>query len=782
MSVLAIISLISFAVAVLMGTFAIRQDHRNLLNWIFLFYCLSAAYLAIAELGSYIAITPENAAQWLKAGSLWPFVIAFLVHYGLLFTKSVRLLGKALTYFVIYAPALAFVILDLTTGLLQGEPVEQAWGWGYNVPEDTSIYYLPVIWASLMGLSILYLCLRHFIKTKEITKRRQAQYVLLGIGFPMVACMVTGGLLPAIGIQGPGMTATGCVSGSVFIAFAIVRYRLFPLNPTTAAEQILSTMTDPVILVNPEGKIVQSNDATLKILGYVKSELIGQPLRMILESEDEVRLGTQALIDSDSSGATAVEVNLITKSNEKIPVSLSWTPVHDRYGTQLGTVHIGKDLTELKQSAKALQEANDELDMRVKERTRELERANRELHNEISERKRIEEALRESEQKYRTLFDNALDGIFVTYDDMMRIQICNKAAATMYGFNSATEAIGKNLLDYVHPEDRERALDAIITDAFEKQLNRLSEFRSITKDGRDIWVSTLSTKMISEGKITRLISVRDITKQKHSELEKERIEQQLQLAGRLAAVGELAAGVAHEVNNPLTAVQAFAELLVSDPDLDGRVKEDIEVIYSQAQRAAKITSNLLSFARRHRPEKRLVSINHAISKTLELHEYRMKVNNIDIVQELDPNLPETMADFHQLQQIFFNLITNAEQAMTDHNGKGTITIRTEVVEGMITISLADDGPGIPEENIKKIFDPFFTTKEVGKGTGLGLSICFGLVKSHDGNLLVQNNDNGGATFVIQLPIITEEEHSSEQSSVLQTASDHNKVATRYDIT
>ena len=767
MSALAIISLISFAVAVLMGTFAIRQDYKNIMNWVFLFYCLSAAYIALAELGSSIATSTENAAQWLKAGSLWPFVIAFLVHYGLLFTKSVRLLGKALTYFIIYAPAIAFVIIDLSTDLLQGEPVQEAWGWAYSVPEDTSIFYLPVIWATIMGITALALCLRHFIKTTEITGRRQAQYVLLGIGFPMVAGLVTGGILPATGVQGPGLFAVGCVAGSVFIAFAIVRYRLFPINPATAAEHILSTMTDPVILANPEGDIVQINDATLRILGYDRGELIGQQLKIILDSEQEDRLGTHAQLDTDSSGATAVEVNLVTKDGESIPVSLSWTPVHDRHGTQLGTVHIGKDLTELKKSAKALQEANDALDLRVQERTKELAKANQELHNEIAERKKAEEALRESEHKYRTLFDGALDGIFVTNADTMRIQICNKAAADMYGFDSVDDAIDENLLEYIHSADKEKVIKSMIADTYEGHTTQTNEFRSITKDGREIWVSALSTKMKTEGKMTILISVRDITKQKHSEQEKERMEQQILLSGRLAAVGELAAGIAHELNNPLCSVQAFAELLATDADLPKEVKSDIDMIYKEAQRAARITSNLLSFSRRHHPEKRLVSINDVILKSLELHEYRMKVNNIDINLELELELPQTMADYHQLQQIFVNIVTNAEQAMTDSHRKGNLNVKTEAADEIIRISFTDDGPGILEENIDRIFDPFFTTKEVGKGTGLGLSICFGLVRSHDGTLFAENNAAGGATFVIELPVISEEQYITEESKATQ---------------
>lgn len=240
---------------------------------------------------------------------------------------------------------------------------------------------------------------------------------------------------------------------------------------------------------------------------------------------------------------------------------------------------------------------------------------------------------------------------------------------------------------------------------------------------------------------------------KQMEEDKQRMEQQLHVAGRLAAVGELAAGVAHELNNPLAAVQGFAQLLASRSDLDEVIREDIDTIYREAQRAARITQNLLSFARRHNPEKSLMSMNDALAQSLDLHTYSMRVNNIEVVIELDPDLPKTMADFHQMQQVFVNIITNAEQAMTEAHNQGKLSVKTQTVGRNIRISFADTGPGMPKENIDRIFDPFFTTKEVGKGTGLGLSICFGIVHEHGGRLYAKCKPGKGATFIIDMPIV-----------------------------
>jgi two-component system NtrC family sensor kinase len=234
------------------------------------------------------------------------------------------------------------------------------------------------------------------------------------------------------------------------------------------------------------------------------------------------------------------------------------------------------------------------------------------------------------------------------------------------------------------------------------------------------------------------------------------MEQQLQLAERLAAVGELAAGVAHELNNPLTAVQGFAQYLAGRENVDEATRDDLETIYREAQRATRITGNLLSFARKHKPEKGFFSINDIVEHSLELHAYRMKVNNVEVVEDLAPDLPRTMVDYHQMQQVFVNMIANAEQAMDEEGGRGRLVVRTEQLAETIRITFADNGPGMTGDVLKSVFDPFFTTKDVGRGTGLGLSICFGIVQEHGGRLYAESEPGKGATFVVELPVVAED--------------------------
>jgi two-component system, NtrC family, sensor kinase len=233
------------------------------------------------------------------------------------------------------------------------------------------------------------------------------------------------------------------------------------------------------------------------------------------------------------------------------------------------------------------------------------------------------------------------------------------------------------------------------------------------------------------------------------------LQQQLIQSEKLSAIGELISGIAHELNNPLTGVMGYSQLLQLRKDLDDRAKENLFKINNLALRCQKIVQNLLSFARKQKPERTLSDINDILEKTVELRSYEFQVNNIEISRELDRTLPRTIADAHQLQQVFLNVLTNAEQAMLEAHGKGCLLIRTKTnaPKTHIIIEINDDGPGIPESHLTRIFDPFFTTKEVGKGTGLGLSLSYGMIKEHGGNIYARSILGEGATFVIELPII-----------------------------
>ncbi len=228
-------------------------------------------------------------------------------------------------------------------------------------------------------------------------------------------------------------------------------------------------------------------------------------------------------------------------------------------------------------------------------------------------------------------------------------------------------------------------------------------------------------------------------------------QQQLLQSEKMAAVGQLISGVAHELNNPLTAILGYSQLLQSD-DLSGkRGAEYVEKLHRQAQRTHHIVQSLLSFARQRKPQRTLVSLHQILEDTLILREYDLRLSKIRVHREFDPHLPVTSADFNQLQQVFLNILNNAMDAIQETGEPGEIWIRTEANSGKLRVEFTDSGPGV--QNPHRIFDPFYTTKPVGKGTGLGLSICYGIVKEHGGDIEARNSPPHGATFVITLPLL-----------------------------
>ncbi len=220
---------------------------------------------------------------------------------------------------------------------------------------------------------------------------------------------------------------------------------------------------------------------------------------------------------------------------------------------------------------------------------------------------------------------------------------------------------------------------------------------------------------------------------------------------KLSAAGQLVAGVAHELNNPLAVVIGFAQHLTRIAE-DDAIKHACVRIYEQAKRCSRTLDQLLTFAREYAPEWKLLNINDVINITLDLFAYKLRVRDIEIDLQLDPDLPPTGGDAHKLQQVFVNIITNAFQTMTEDGDGGCLTIRTEQQDGLIRIVFSDTGPGITPEDLGRIFDPFFTTKEVGDGTGLGLSVSYGVIKEHGGEITVASDPGEGATFTIDLPI------------------------------
>ena len=251
--------------------------------------------------------------------------------------------------------------------------------------------------------------------------------------------------------------------------------------------------------------------------------------------------------------------------------------------------------------------------------------------------------------------------------------------------------------------------------------------------------------------------VRDVGERRRLDNQSRDIQTELLQAEKMAALGHTISGVAHELNNPLATILSWAERLSAQPG-DERAKRGLAVILGEAERAARIVRNLLTFARKRQSTRGLVDVNQVVRETLALRAYEQRVSNITLIEALASGLPPVFADGHQIKQVFLNLVINAEQAMLSSHGRGTLVIRSwhDHEKDSVLIEINDDGPGVPGEVQTRIFDPFFTTKEVGKGTGLGLSVAYALVKEHAGRIWLRS-EGDGTSFYVELPVTVKAE-------------------------
>jgi signal transduction histidine kinase len=231
---------------------------------------------------------------------------------------------------------------------------------------------------------------------------------------------------------------------------------------------------------------------------------------------------------------------------------------------------------------------------------------------------------------------------------------------------------------------------------------------------------------------------------------------------KMATIGRLVSGVAHEVNNPLAAILGFTDLLLENPEVPASAREDLQIILQETQRTKDIVQDLLSFARQRPVRREAVQINNVLRQTIKLRAYDFSSHGVEVIEEFDEALSPALGDAQQLQQVFLNILNNAYDAVQESGQRGRISIHTRQCRDMIEIAIGDNGTGIVDT--QHIFDPFYTTKHAGKGTGLGLSICYGIVRAHGGEIQCWNNDaNTGSTFVVRLPIAVESVSAKEAS-------------------
>jgi len=360
----------------------------------------------------------------------------------------------------------------------------------------------------------------------------------------------------------------------------------------------------------------------------------------------------------------------------------------------------------------------------------------------ITEREHLAQDLKESEKKYRQVVETSLDGIALHTRD--KILYANSAFLNMFGYSLVEEIAGVPLLCLISPVFHSPLLRHLrqIRRHFERP--RIFEIKGLKKDGSEFDIEVGIQPAIFEGKSVFQTHIRDIT-------EKKRLEEQLARSEKLAAVGQLAAGVAHEINNPLGGILVYSYLMLEDLSPDHPERPQVEKIIREAIRCKEIIKGLLDFSRQLPSRMKPIDINALATDLLRLVENHLNFQNVNLQKNLSADLPPVQGDKSKLEQVLLNLFMNAGEAMAGH---GTLSVTTtRNTQGAVEIRISDNGPGIHPDHLPRLFDPFFTTKEVGRGIGLGLSVSYGIIQQHRGRIYVDATSPIGTTFVIELPAL-----------------------------
>ncbi|MFC1939974.1 PAS domain S-box protein [Chloroflexota bacterium] len=461
-----------------------------------------------------------------------------------------------------------------------------------------------------------------------------------------------------------------------------------------------------------EGRLALVNQKAAQIIGKPVKDIVGKHVKDVYPAQPN-DIYWERVRRALEKGETAEHTDFIESTDKWFLTRI--VPISDASGTTIGALASTRDITEQKQT---------------------------------------DTALIESESKYRNLAENLDELVYRCNPKTFFATYVNKSIEKMYGYTVEEWLKDPTLWDStIHPDDKERVF-ADLAEANKISQPYIHEYRILRKDKEVRWVEDhLTWEKDQQGNPVSINGViYDITERKQTEEREKQLNVELNSISRLATVGEMAAGIAHEINNPLTGVVGFSDLLLKK-ELPEDIRKDVDIIYEGARRIASIIDRMLRFARQIKPETKQVNINDIIETTLALRDSEMKIGNINITTELAPDLPFTYADAGLLQQAFLNIILNAEMAMKEAHGKGKLVVKTEKMDNTIRASFKDDGPGIAKENMAKLFNPFFTTRDPDKGTGLGLSICYSIVTQHDGKIYAKSSPGKGATFFVELPIV-----------------------------
>ncbi len=811
------------ATCLIMGVAVLQKNPSRRKNQVFALLCLSVAYWAFTESQYRQADTVEAATLWLNISAFWALPEAFLLHFALIFTKRDWLLSKWPTYLFIYVPPLAIAAIDLRTDLISAPPVKSYWGWTFEYSQTPLAHLTNYAMIALAILSV-GLCLQYYLGTEHGGRRRQALLVLIGLAIPVFIGSLTDGILPAMRVRVPELaTVSFAVGVAGLIGYAMWRYELFALTPAAAADEILSTMSDGLFLTDSKGKITAVNEAALRMLGHSDSEIVGRKLEAMLAPVDGAD-PHETMKTLSEEPVTDRETSLLTRDGTTVPVSLSRSTMKRRDGTLQGDVWLARDISDRKLVDEALRQSerkyrtliehsNDLIWMldsggrfiyanaRAEEASgynlsdwlgksfapmisaRDLPRirgilravsdgkpqhylvtvrrddgsrlvlsvnaapvyesgrAGATVHfgRDITEQKRAQEALRESEERYRTLVEASPDGILVAVRG--RLAYANAAAVTMLGADSVRRLMERPLPELVPTRDRLSWTQLMAPGAPETG-GRPFTAVFLRLDGRplDVELAAISTRY--EDQSATQIVFRDISERKHIDQMK----------------SDFLAMVSHELRTPLAVILGNAQViqrLSPQDDCLAQISKSAAKIHERGEVMAGLIDSLLDTSQIQSGSFALdiddVDVAALVRRSVE----SIPIGDAHVLEmRLAPDLPHLQCDPRRLSMAITNLVDNAVKFSPD-GGRIVVSAQTRGEEHLC-ISVRDHGVGIPEEDLQRVFDRFtqsdMSATRAFSGVGMGLHIARQVCRAHGGDVSVASTVGEGSNFTIELPI------------------------------
>jgi two-component system NtrC family sensor kinase len=479
--------------------------------------------------------------------------------------------------------------------------------------------------------------------------------------------------------------------------------------------ELYDSIQEGLFFATPDGRFLDVNDAMVRMLGYSsREELLRDDVGSFLYPEPGAR--ARLLAAMRKTGVLRNHEETLRRKDGRLLHTLqNITAVRDAHGRIKQFRGLMLDVTEQKMFQAQLQRQRD----------------------------------------FNQKILNATQSMIMVLDTAGLISYANRRCYEA-GYKQ-DEIIGRRLVDLVEAGQRQEFDSALETTAHGQQVENL-ELRARRSDGTLGHFSISLSPMRDEQDTVNSVVVvmTDIT-------DAALMQAKLAHAERMATIGRLVAGVAHEVNNPLAAILGFTDLLLENPQVPDNAREDLQIILQETQRTKDIVQDLLSFARQRPVKRELAHINAVLRQTTKLRSYDFVSHGVEVVEDYDENLPAVMGDAQQLQQVFLNLLNNAYDAAEESGRRGRIHLQTRQRKGWVEVTIRDNGTGI--NDVERIFDPFYTTKQTGKGTGLGLSICYGIVRAHGGEIQCWNNaGTEGSTFSIRVPVAAQNASASAKQA------------------